>query len=69
MVAFIFLVGAGIFAIRLALGGADVTLSGGIPFLPHGMNQAVGRGVMGISGLACLALAMLAFRDVRGPRP
>lgn len=68
LVAFVLLVGTGILALRLAMGIPGGELSGGIPFLPEALNQAVGRTFMGFSGLVCLALAWLALRDIRQPR-
>lgn len=68
LVAFVFLVGTGILAFRLAVGIPGGELSGGIPFLPEVLNQAVGRIFMGVSSVVCLALAWLALRDVWRPR-
>ena len=61
--AFVLLLGLGGMALWIALSGARV--SGGIPWLPSAWNQVLGRAVFGAGGVVCLALARLAWRDVR----
>ena len=36
--------------------------SGGLPLLPHGVNVAIGRGLIGFGALICGAMAWGAFR-------
>lgn len=57
------LICAGLAAMGLyvALGGGS--LQGGIPFVPAGWNQAMGRVVMGLGALVTAALAVWAFAD------
>ena len=65
LVAALFCSGSGLFALRIAITGSRV--SGGFWFLPDATNQMVGRVVFGVCGVLCLAIAWMAFRDVRAP--
>lgn len=64
-IALVFCVSSGVLSLWIALTGQPV--SGGLPFLPHAWNQALGRVVFGIGGLACFGIGRLALRDVRRP--
>lgn len=37
-------------------------MSGGLWFLPHGVNVTIGRAIFGIGALTCLAIAVYALR-------
>ena len=60
----------GIVAAWIALWGRSDAISGGLPFLPHGANVAVARGVFGMSALMCFALFAWGARQIaRGDAP
>ena len=64
LAAFLILVGLGGTGLWIAVWGE--TISGGIPFLPHTLNDRIGRVAFAGGGILCLALSGLALRDALG---
>ena len=48
----------------VALFGASGQMSGGVPFLPRGVNIAIGRGLFGLGALMCLVLFVFGVRQI-----